>query len=204
MTKMVMFMTMMFHLKDLNGDPSLQCHQQLWQSPILKIEFLRAGLLSIRLQFSDDRTHIPARLKEHSTWFSFEKGSSVVVGNFGGASEPSASWNSCGSGFDQNSQSCWQWSGLWWQWSSWSSPIWPPAPLLLRPAGGVLCLCPHPPYHYDHQKYDHHNSVLTHASSTKLPRQSGAIENNHQSILKSLEQPETWIISFATFGDTGM
>ena len=41
----LMMMMIMFHLKDLNGDPSLHCHQQLWKFPIFKIEFLRARLV---------------------------------------------------------------------------------------------------------------------------------------------------------------
>ena len=41
--------------------------------------------------FSDYRTHISSPLKDRRTWFSFEKGSSVVVVIFGGASDPSGS-----------------------------------------------------------------------------------------------------------------
>ena len=43
-------------------------------------------------------------------------------------------------------------------------------------------------------------TILTQASSTKLPRQRGAIENHHQSILKR----EKALKSFAASGDTGI
>ena len=36
-------------LKELNGDPLLDCHQELWQSSILKIKLLRAGLIVIMI-----------------------------------------------------------------------------------------------------------------------------------------------------------
>ena len=46
MMMIMKLMTMtMIHLKDLNGDPPLHCHQQLWKFPILKIEFLWARLI---------------------------------------------------------------------------------------------------------------------------------------------------------------
>ena len=43
-TMMMMILVMIFHLKDLNGDPFFNHHQKLWQLSILKIEFLRPRL----------------------------------------------------------------------------------------------------------------------------------------------------------------
>ena len=43
----ITLMMKILHLKELNGDPLLQCHEQLWQFSVLKIEFLRSRLLSI-------------------------------------------------------------------------------------------------------------------------------------------------------------